>query len=176
MDQLSWLENVMLTRKLRSRTQQQQSVQTVAISVSQQRDYTEKPTLTGFALLHMQKDARCQQQQLSLERKRCACLSSCLFPVTRISEYSHNLLLYNFDENVTLTIALKYISRSVPGLSSLTYFVTCFQNGSIDAAVCLWSQGSVISLSLLWLLTPLGENQQTRNLTGSFPCLFQWQF
>lgn len=64
-----------------------------------------------------------------------------MFPVTRISESSYNLLLYNFDENVTLKIALKCISRSVPGLSSFTYFVTCFQNGSVDAAVCLWSKG-----------------------------------
>lgn len=113
-----------------------------------------KANPTGFVLLHMQKDARCQQQQLSLERKRCACLSSCLFPVTRISKYSHNLLLYNFDENVTLKIALKYISRSVPGLSSLTYFVTCFQNGSADAVVCCGAKAGELMTNSLALLSP----------------------
>lgn len=44
-----------------------------------------------------------------------------MFPVTRISESSSNLLLYNFGENVTLKIkiAFQYISSSVPGLSSI---------------------------------------------------------
>lgn len=52
-----------------------------------------------------------------------------MFPVTRISESSYNLLLYNFGGNVTLKIKIAFqcISISVPGLSSFTHLSHIFK-------------------------------------------------
>lgn len=73
---------------------------------------------------------------LSGKEEVCMFIFMFMFPVTRISEFSYNLLLYNFDENVPLKIASQYISSSVPGLSPFPCFVTYFQDGSVGAAVC----------------------------------------
>lgn len=110
---LSWLE--------KCHAEQEAKKQNIAAVVCPNSDYQRQPTERSYRkanpywicpTAHVERYLLSVTASLSGKEEVCVFILMIMFPVTRISESSDNLLLYNLDETVTLKIALQYISCS----------------------------------------------------------------